>query len=359
MKKIFAVLLTLAVLSAAVFVFAGCDADMIDTPQDGASSETDSEDTTQRPDGGEGTDTDDASGDAVLPHPDGDVLVVYFSYSGNTRRVAQYIGEVAGGTTVEIAAEQPYTAADVNYNDRNSRCQTERRDDARPAISRDTYDKIDMAAYRTVLLGYPIWNGEEPMIVRTFIEHYDNLVGKRVYTFSTSASSPAVSVESMRARYGQTDFVANLHLTSATLGSAETRVREWITQQGLLPKDSTEENTMYLKIGATALTATLADNRSAKALIELLRRGDVTIEMHDYARFEKVGPLGVDLPTADEQITTQAGDLILYQGNSFVIYYDVNRWNFTRLGKIDNITQDELKTILGDGDVTVTLTLQP
>ncbi len=70
---------------------------------------------------------------------------------------------------------------------------------------------------------------------------------------------------------------------------------------------------------------------------------------------EKVGDLGVTLPRNDENITTSAGDLILYQGNQFVIYYDTNHWSLTRLGKIDNITTQELKNILGKSDVTVKL----
>ncbi len=106
------------------------------------------------------------------------------------------------------------------------------------------------------------------------------------------------------------------------------------------------------------LTASLVDNSSTIALIELLNDGPITIEMHDYANMEKVGSIGTSLPRNDEQITTEPGDIILYQGSALVIYYAPNSWNFTRLGKIDNITQDELKTILGDGDITVTLELE-
>ena len=73
--------------------------------------------------------------------------------------------------------------------------------------------------------------------------------------------------------------------------------------------------------------------------------------------WKKVGSLGTSLPSNNEQITTEAGDLILYMGNAFVIYYAPNSWNFTRLGKIQNVTGDELKEILGDGDVTVVLSL--
>ena len=110
--------------------------------------------------------------------------------------------------------------------------------------------------------------------------------------------------------------------------------------------------------GKSELTATLVDNSSATAFYELLKKGPVTIKMTDYGNFEKVGPLGTKLPRNDTQITTQAGDIILYQGNQITIYYDTNSWNFTRLGKVvstsstTTITQAELKKILGKGDVT-------
>ena len=104
--------------------------------------------------------------------------------------------------------------------------------------------------------------------------------------------------------------------------------------------------------GSHKLTATLADNSSALAFYELLQKAPVTIKMRDYGSFEKVGPLGTTLPRNDKQITTTAGDIILYQGNQITIYYDTNSWNFTRLGKVDGVTQAELKKILGKGDVT-------
>ena len=104
--------------------------------------------------------------------------------------------------------------------------------------------------------------------------------------------------------------------------------------------------------GSHTLAATLADNSSAMAFYELLEKGPVTIKMTDYGNFEKVGPLGTTLPRNDTQITTTAGDIILYQGNQITIYYDTNSWNFTRLGKVDGVTQAKLKKILGKGDVT-------
>ena len=104
--------------------------------------------------------------------------------------------------------------------------------------------------------------------------------------------------------------------------------------------------------GKSELTATLVDNSSAIAFYELLKKGPLTVNMHDYGSFEKVGSLGTSLPRNDTQITTTSGDIILYQGNQITIYYDTNSWNFTRLGKVDGVTQAELKKILGKGNVT-------
>ena len=118
-----------------------------------------------------------------------------------------------------------------------------------------------------------------------------------------------------------------------------------------------KDNIMFLYIGEQTLTVTLAENTSAKALRELLAAGSITIDMRDYGGFEKVGDLGAILPENNERITTEPGDLILYQGNSFVIYYAPNTWSLTRLGKINDIAQIELKNLLGDGNVTVMLSL--
>lgn len=91
--------------------------------------------------------------------------------------------------------------------------------------------------------------------------------------------------------------------------------------------------------------------------IELLKQGLLTIEMSDYGKMEKVGPIGRSLPRTDKQITTGPGDIILYQGNQLTIYYDTNSWNFTSIGKIQDANQQKLKSILGSGDVSVTFSL--
>ena len=124
-------------------------------------------------------------------------------------------------------------------------------------------------------------------------------------------------------------------------------------------KTKMESNPLKLSIeGGKTFTATLVDNSSTQALKEQLAKGNITVEMEDYANMEKVGSLGIRLPRNDKQTTTGPGDIILYQGHNLVIYYDTNSWSFTRLGKINNASQADLKAALGRGDVTVTLSLE-
>ena len=119
--------------------------------------------------------------------------------------------------------------------------------------------------------------------------------------------------------------------------------------------ENMKQDTISISAGGRTFTAALVKNTSTEALLKLLEKGDVTVEMEDYARMEKVGSLGTRLPRNDKPTVTGPGDLILYQGHYLVIYYGRNSYTFTPLGKITGATQQELKDALGSGDVTVTL----
>ena len=118
--------------------------------------------------------------------PGSDVLVAYFSATGTTKGVAEKIAEVTGGDLYEIVPEEPYSDADLNWNDQNSRSTKEQNDKSvRPEIGSE---EISLEGYTTVYLGFPIWWGEEPRILDTFVEKY-SFEGITVIPFCTSASS--------------------------------------------------------------------------------------------------------------------------------------------------------------------------
>lgn len=115
--------------------------------------------------------------------------------------------------------------------------------------------------------------------------------------------------------------------------------------------------TINVTVNGETRTATLSDNASAVAFYTLLSEESITIDMHDYGGFEKVGPLGTEIVRSDEDITTTPGDIILYLGSNITIYYDVNSWDFTLLGHIDGATGENMREFLGDGNPSVTFSL--
>ena len=113
---------------------------------------------------------------------------------------------------------------------------------------------------------------------------------------------------------------------------------------------------LQMKIGETPVTVEWEENESVEALKELCLNAPLTIQMSMYGGFEQVGPIGQSLPREDRQTTTQAGDIVLYSGSQIVVFYGSNSWAYTRLGKIADKSAAELKDLLGNGDVTITLT---
>ena len=115
---------------------------------------------------------------------------------------------------------------------------------------------------------------------------------------------------------------------------------------------------LVVEVNDKIFYAHLEDNSSAEAFVENLNSGGITVDMHDYGNYEKVGSLPFELPRNDKQITTEPGDIILYNGNQITLYYDENAWNFTRLAKIGNVTKQSLLDVLGEGDVSVKFSLE-
>lgn len=115
---------------------------------------------------------------------------------------------------------------------------------------------------------------------------------------------------------------------------------------------------MLMKINETEVEVNWEENGSVSALEELVGQGDLIIPMSMYGGFEQVGPLGTRLPDSDVNTVTSAGDIVLYSGRQIVIFYGSNTWAYTRLGHITDKTPEEMKELLGNGDVTVTLTTE-
>jgi hypothetical protein len=123
--------------------------------------------------------------------------------------------------------------------------------------------------------------------------------------------------------------------------------------------DTSMPTEIKITISGKSLPVKIEDNAATKALVAALRESSITYEADDYGGFEKVGALGRSLPTSNTQISTQPGDVILYSGNQIVLFYGSNSWSYTRIGKMEYGTLDELKSFLkaGQGKINVTLSL--
>ncbi|WP_406039602.1 aldo/keto reductase, partial [Succinimonas sp.] len=113
--------------------------------------------------------------------------------------------------------------------------------------------------------------------------------------------------------------------------------------------------TMEMRIGKTAVSAAWEQNEAVSELMKLAAKSPLTIKMSMYGGFEQVGSIGHSLPRNDRRMTAQAGDIMLYSGNQLVVFYGSNSWAYTKLGRITGQSQELLKELLSNGDVTVTL----
>ena len=116
---------------------------------------------------------------------------------------------------------------------------------------------------------------------------------------------------------------------------------------------------LYITIGNQTQSVTLVDNAATQELVSRLQSGDITVTLDTNGSFEIWGPLGFSLPTSNQQITAQPGDVILYSGSNICIFCGSNSWNYTRLGKIDGLSESELRTFLkiGQSNIAVKLSL--
>ncbi len=232
MKKFW---LVLSILVLVFFVSCG-DSDDEETqqPADG-NSETEEntepeekDDAENQQDGEEQETEEETSDDNQEPQETGKILVAYFSYTGNTKLLAQYAAELLGADLAEIVPAQPYTAEDTEYNNPDCRARTEYNDPAsRPAISGSIGN---MAQYDTVLIAHPIWYGDAPRIMDTFMEGYD-FSGKTLTTFCTSAQSPlGPSAENLKKFATSAMWLESRRFE---IGSSKEQVGEWLSSIGL------------------------------------------------------------------------------------------------------------------------------
>lgn len=212
MKKLFSLLLAAAMLLTLAACGTANTGGTVDEPKNNTAADT----------------ADPAPDDTTPESTGGKVLVAYFSTTGHTKTIAEYLQTALDADLYEIVPQEPYTDADLDYNTDGCRANREQNDDsARPAISGGVED---MAGYDVVFIGYPIWWGQAPKIVYTFLESYD-FSGKTVIPFATSGCSGMGGEDILKAACSkETKWLPGKRLSSR---ESAVSVQKWVESLGL------------------------------------------------------------------------------------------------------------------------------
>ena len=310
------------------------------------------------------------NGKSEAPVRGSKVLIAYFSATNNTANIANHLDAILDADLYRITPEQPYTSADLNYSDSSARAIVEQNDpNARPAISGGV---DDMERYGAVFLGYPIWGGQAPRIISTFLESYD-FSGKTIVPFCTSGSSPigssATNLHSLTggatwldgqrfsgsaSRSAVETWVNGLNLTlGAPTGSITTNGGETIAMSALAHQDPNAKSVVYYAsdISADGLTAVYeALNWTPGEHIAVkLSTGEPG---SNYLRTDLIGPLVQSLtdPTIVECNTAYGGS----RANTAMHYQVAADHGYTAIAAVDIMDENGSMTLPVTGGSNLT-----
>jgi flavodoxin len=309
--------------------------------------------------------TKDDEAKAATLQEAGKTLVVYYSYTNNCHEIVTSLTSQLTADVMRIEPvdkTQKYEANNYAIGTALLNAIKDNPNDASSYPAIDPASITNLSQYQNIIIVTPLWWSQMAAIMQTYLINYGaQMAGKNVALIVSSHSSgiSGVVADAERLVKNVTWMGDALWINASNHSNRASLIQNWLPTLNFAEEQTTIEK-MYITIdGGQTLTATLANNTSAQALIEALKQAPITYEAHDYGDFEKVGPLGQSFPENNESITTEPGDIILYQGSNLCLYYDTNTWTFTRIGKIEGKTQAELKQILkaGQGNITVTLSL--
>ena len=292
----------------------------------------------------------------------GKTLVVYYSFTGNCRSIVNSLTANIDADVMEILpAEEGLDYAANNYAIGSSLIAAIREKPnaaaSYPAIKPVTRNAAD---YENIIIVTPLWWSNMAAIMQSYLfREGAKMKGKNVGLIVSSHSSGIASVvaDAKRLLPGVTWLGDALWINNNNRAQSESLLKEWLI--GLNIKENAMPSEIIISVSGKTMPVKIVDNVATRALVDALRGSSITYEASDYGGFEKVGALGRSLPTADSQMQTQAGDVVLYNGNQIVLFYGSNSWSYTRIGKMEYGTLDALKSFLkaGQGKITVTLSV--
>ena len=293
----------------------------------------------------------------------GKTLVVYYSYTGNCREIMTTLTSQIEADVLEIEPAEKGLKYEANNYALGTQLLNAIKAAPNDASSYPAIDPVTTSLndYQNIIIITPLWWSQMAAIMQTYLfQNASKMAGKHVAMIVSSHSSGISGVVSDAKRLlpSVTWMGDALWINASKHASRASLIKDWLKTLNMA-EGQTSMDKMYITIGGKTQSVTLADNTATRALVEKLRQASVNVTLDSSGGFEIWGALGFSLPTSNEQMTAEAGDVVLYNGSNICLFYGSNSWSYTRLGKIDGLSASELRTFLkaGESNISVTLSL--
>ena len=294
----------------------------------------------------------------------GKTLVVYYSYTGNCQQIVESLTAQIEADVMRIEPADKTQKYEANNYAIGTALLNAIKAAPNEAASYPVIDPVsitDLSQYQNIIIVTPLWWSQMAAIMQTYLFNYSSqMAGKNVALIVSSHSSSisGVVADAERLVPDCTWMGDALWINASNHSNRVSLIQNWLPTLNFAEKQTTMGK-MYITIDGQTQAVTLVDNQATKTLVEKLQQAPVTVTLNSSGGFEIWGALGFSLPTNNEQINAQPGDVILYNGSNICIFYGSNSWSYTRLGKIDGLSESELRTFLkaGESNISVTLSL--
>ena len=308
--------------------------------------------------------TKDDEAKAATVQEAGKTLVVYYSYTNNCHEIVTSLTSQIQADVMRIEPAdktQRYEANNYAIGTALLNAIKAAPNDAASYPAIDPVSITDLSQYQNIIIVTPLWWSQMAAIMQTYLFNYGGqMTGKHVALIVSSHSSgiSGVVADAKRLVPNCTWMGDALWINNSNHRNRASLIENWLPTLNFAEKQTTMDK-MYITIDGQTQAVTLVDNQATKTLVEKLQQAPVTVTLNSSGGFEIWGALGFSLPTNNEQISAQPGDVILYNGSNICIFYGSNSWSYTRLGKIDGLSESELRTFLkaGESNISVTLSL--
>ena len=306
--------------------------------------------------------TADSEVKAEEPANTGKTLVVYYSYTGNCREIVNTLTSQVEADALEIQPAEKGLKYEANNYALGTQLQNAIKANPNDASSYPAIDPVttSMNDYQNIIIVTPLWWSQMAAIMQTYLFNYGSqMAGKHVGLIVSSHSSgiSGVVADARRLLSDVTWTGDALWINASNHANRAILIENWLQTQNFAKEQITMDK-MYITIDGQTQSVTLVDNDATRELVAALQSAPITVTLTDN-NFEIWGPLGRSLTTKNEQINAQPGDIVLYNGSNICMFYGTNSWNYTLLGKIDGLSESELRTFLkaGESNISVTLSL--